>query len=121
MEKPTTLSLKNFLIRKLSVNLVISETIIEAVINHQYSSVIKATSESKSVEVSGFGKFIFNDKKAVKKMEKYESQKRLYESYLEDESLTKIKRRNILLRLDTTIKNINDLKPRLNNECKSDI
>ena len=68
MDKPISLSMKDYLIRRLAVKLMTSEKTIEAVINHQFQSANEALLNNKTIEISGFGKFIFNDKKAVKKM-----------------------------------------------------
>ena len=69
MDKPTTMSVKDFLIRKLAVKLMVGEKTIEAVVNHQFSSANEALEENNSIEVSGFGKFYFNRNKALKKIE----------------------------------------------------
>lgn len=71
MDKPMSLSVKDYLIRKLAVKLMVSEKVIDAVVNHQFSSANEALASNKTVEISGFGKFIFNQKKAEKKMAKY--------------------------------------------------
>lgn len=72
MDRPISLSVKDFLIRKLAIKILTSEKTIEEVINHQFSSANEAIGnpDNKSVEISGFGKFIFNEKKAVKRMER---------------------------------------------------
>ncbi len=71
MDKPISLSMKDYLIRRLAVKLMTSEKTIETVINHQFQSANEALLNNKTIEISGFGKFIFNDKKALKKMSKY--------------------------------------------------
>lgn len=70
MDKPISLSVKDFLIRKLAIKMLVPEKTIEAVVHHQFSSANEAITKAvnKSVEVSGFGKFIFNHKKAKKKL-----------------------------------------------------
>jgi hypothetical protein len=67
MNKPQSLSVKDFLIRTLAVKLAINEKIIEAVVNHQFKTANEALDSNMSVEISGFGKFIFNEKKAERK------------------------------------------------------
>ena len=78
---------------------------------------------TKSVEISGFGKFVFNDKKAVKKMEKLLSQKALFERLMNDDSLSEQRRNNARLKYESVTLNISVLKPKIdtNNEIKSDI
>jgi len=69
MDRPVSLSIKDFLIRKLAVKLMREEQMIEDVISHQYKSANKALLTNDSVEISGFGKFYFNHKKAQKNLE----------------------------------------------------
>jgi len=117
MNRPTTLSIKSFLIRKLAVDIIVPEKIIEQVVDHQFNSIMNALSTRKeTVEISGFGTFKFNEKKAIKRMTKFLSQKALYSSYLEDETITPTKRRNISMRLNTTLNNIEALKKLTENE-----
>jgi len=112
-DKPISLSVKDYLIRKMAVKLMISEKTIEAVVNHQFQSANEATHQCKSLEISGFGKFFFNEGKAVKTMEKYLSQKAYFEKLVNDESLSEAKRELAKLKLQMAIDGIRDLKPRI--------
>lgn len=114
MEKPMSMSVKEWIIKKLVIKMVISEKIISSVVTHQFDSANDALNIHKSVEFSGFGKFYFNDKKAVKTMEKYLSQKALYEGILADASTTEAKRNNTETRLNNVLLSIKTLKPKLN-------
>ncbi len=113
MERPTSMPLREFLVKKLSLRLNVSERIIDTVIGHQFSSAFQATTLNNTVEISGFGKFIFSQVKARKQMEKYLSQKAVYESTLSNPDTTSEVHRNTTLRLKTTLKNIEHLKPKL--------
>jgi nucleoid DNA-binding protein len=64
----------------MSINMVISEKTIDAVVTHQFDSANDALNVNKSVEISGFGKFFFNDKKAVTQYNKLLNIKRTYEN-----------------------------------------
>lgn len=122
MEKPKSVSVKDFLIRKMSVKMLIPEFTLDAVVSHQFQSANQAMLNSKSIEISGFGRFIFNDKKALKKMEKYVSQRNLFERMMNDETLSTQKRNNAKLKYETALLAINTLKPRItNNETKSNL
>jgi Bacterial DNA-binding protein. len=66
--KPKSMSHKEYLVRALSVKLAISEKTIEAVVNHQFQSANEAMDTNHSLELSGFGRIIFNNKKAIKKL-----------------------------------------------------
>ena len=67
-DKPQSLSVKNFLIRKMSTAMMVSEKIITSVIDHQFTSLIENMSTCNSLEISGFGKFLFNKRKANEMM-----------------------------------------------------
>lgn len=122
MERPKSLTIKDFLIRKMSVRMLIPEFTLDAIVSHQFQSANQAMLITKSVELSGFGKFVFNDKKAVKKMEKLLSQKALFERLMNDDSLSEQRRNNARLKYESVTLNINVLKPKItNNEIKSDI
>ena len=66
--KPNSMSMKDYLIRVQSVKAMMSEKTIEAVVNHQFQSASLAMRTNHSIELSGFGKFYFNTKKAVKRL-----------------------------------------------------
>ena len=114
------MSVKEWIIKKMAIKMIISEKIIDTVVTHQFDSANDALNIHKSVELSGFGKFYFNEKKAIKTMEKYLSQKNMYESILMDVSITDHKRNNTEIRLANLLINIKTLKPKIN-EPKSDI
>ena len=116
MDKPMSMSVKDFLIRTLAIKMLTSEKILEAVINHQFQSANEAMLTNKSVEISGFGKFFFNDKKAIKKMEKLMGRKAQYEAMLNDPEITDQKRAYAIIVLENIIKSIQDLKPKIINE-----
>jgi hypothetical protein len=113
--------LKEFLVKKLSLKLNVSERIIDTVISNQFSSAFQATAHHNTIELSGFGKFIFSPIKANKQMAKYIAQKALYEADLSDPSHSPEKVRNLNMRLATVLKNIEHLKTKMPNEPKSDI
>jgi len=120
MDKPKSLSVKDYIIRKMSIKMLIPEKIIDAVVTHQFSSAINALSTNNSVEISGFGKFTFNEKKAIKKLDKYYMLKELVEKTLADDNASEQKKRSAQTKLDNIIIAINTLKTKVN-ESKSDI
>lgn len=115
MEKPKSTSVKDFLIRKMSVKMLIPEFTLDAVVSHQFHSASQAMLTNKSVEISGFGKFLFNDGKAIKKMEKHLSQRALFEKLMNDDTLSPQRRNNARLKYESAIMNIAALKPRIEN------
>jgi len=66
--KPKSMSHKEYLVRALSIKLAMSEKTIEAVVNHQFQSANEAMDVNHSLELSGFGRIVFNNKKAMKKL-----------------------------------------------------
>jgi len=112
--KPHNISTKDYLIKKIAED-INEERIIYQVISHQFDSANKATVSHNSVEISGFGKFVFNINKAKKQMLKYLSQEEMYAQQLE-EATDDASRRNLEMRLQTIKHNIKILKPKLHNE-----
>jgi nucleoid DNA-binding protein len=114
MSKPPSMSVKEWLIKKMAVNMVVSEKIINEVVTHQFDSANDALNLHKSVEISGFGKFYFNQKRAIKKLEKWELIKKAYENMLQDDSLSETKRKNTEVRLEKLLVSIKLLNKRIN-------
>lgn len=113
MEKPTSMSLKEWIIKRMSINMVISEKTIDAVVTHQFDSANDALNVNKSVEISGFGKFYFNPKKAVTQYNKLLAIKKAYENILANESITDVKRNAVELKLKIIETSIKTLKPKI--------
>lgn len=72
-DKPQSLSVRDYIIRRISPQLRQPEEIISAVVSHEYSSANAATKLSREVEISGLGKFMFSDRKGIKRLEKLHS------------------------------------------------
>lgn len=121
MDKPRSLSIKDYIIRKMSIKFNTPEKVIESVVNHQFQSATLAFNDQKSVELSGFGKFLFNEKKAVKKMETMLVQKQVLEQTIIDQTATDRKRKAAEVKLESLLQAIEILKPKIDYEPKSDI
>lgn len=113
MDKPKSLSVKDFLIRKMSVKMMIPEYVLDAIISHQFQSANEALKTNKSVEISGWGKFLFNDGKAIKRMEKGYSQKAMFTKIMNDESLPEYKRKSAEVKLKNVISYMETLQPKI--------
>lgn len=61
-------SIKDLLIRTTAVKLSIHEKLIEKVVDYQFKSAQEAMGTNHTVELCGFGKFVFNNNKAKKKL-----------------------------------------------------
>lgn len=121
MDKPVSMSVKDFLIRKLAVELLTSEKTIEAVVSHQFRSANVALQDNHTVEISGLGKFHFNYNKAVRKMEKMVSKVNLFYSQVNNMELSEQKRISASNKLRNTLAQIETLKPKLNVEHQPDL
>lgn len=115
--KPASTPIKEYIIKKIAVNRVtdklISEKTMDVVITHQFESAIKAMKNNNTVEISGFGKFLFNFKRAQKELIKYEKIREQYVSLLETTS-SEEKRIILESKLAIAIDGIKNLKPRVN-------
>jgi nucleoid DNA-binding protein len=60
--------IKKLLIRTTAVKLSITEKLVEKVVDYQFQSANQAMGANHTVELCGFGKFIFNNNKAKKKL-----------------------------------------------------
>ena len=112
-DKPKSMSVKDYLIRVQSVKMLLSEKTIEAIINHQFQSLSEAMRDNNSVELSGFGKFYFNSKKAAKRLENLLSKKEMFQRQLENETLTEARRNRANVTLTTTEADITYIKSKL--------
>jgi nucleoid DNA-binding protein len=110
------MSVREYLVRILSVDVAIPEKIIDAVIVHQFQSANEAMDINKSLEISGFGRFLFNDKKAVKKMTRLLEKLEIYKVQLEEINLTDGKRAKLVEAIRIIEKQIVQLKPKLNHD-----
>ena len=70
-DKPMSLSVKDYIIRKMAVKMRISEQAIEAAVNHQFKHLNEVMLNCNSAELSGFGKFVFRKSAAINNIEKY--------------------------------------------------
>ena len=108
------MSVKEWITKRMSIQLVISEKIIDQVINHQFDSANDALNINKSVEISGFGKFFFNQKKAVTQYNKLLAIEKAYNNMLLDENITEVKKNAVTLKLQIIATSIKTLKPKVN-------
>jgi hypothetical protein len=91
----------------------VSEKIIDAVVTHQFDSANDAINLYKSVEISGFGKFLFNEKKALAQYNKLLAIKKAYERML-TQDISETKRNSVELKMKIVESSIKSLKPKIN-------
>lgn len=110
MDKPISMSVKDYLVRTLAVKMMVSEKMIETVINHQFQSANEAMDTNNSIEISGFGKFYFNEKKAKKRLEDLTRKKNLMLEFIASAETSEQKKRSSQVTLEKTEALINLLK-----------
>lgn len=115
-DKPISMPVKNFLIRKLAINMLTEERVIEAVVNHQFTSALNATQNNKEIEISGFGKFFFNEKKAASKYNKQLQKIEYFTAQLNVPNNSPARIASLTNKLNSTIETMESLKPRINHE-----
>lgn len=103
------MGLREWLIKTLSVRENIPQTTITKIVAHNYEMIHQALKEHSSIEVAGFGKFYFNEKKAVKEMSLNLGYKKEFEELLETEK-SETMRRNYQDRIKSIDVNIDYLK-----------
>ena len=113
MDKPVNLSMRDYLVRTLAVKLMVNEKIIDTVVAHQFSEANEALRHNDSVEISGFGKFFFNKKKAAKKIETMHRQRAALEKQLANPETTEHRRRIAEQKIISLTANMEQLKPRI--------
>lgn len=115
MDKPISMSVKEYLTRILSVRMNTPAKVIEAIVTHQLDELNKAIQSDTifSVEMSGFGKFLFNYKKAQKKFDKNLSKEQVFTNLLNKPNITEKQKASYTLKLDNTRKWMNGIKPKL--------
>lgn len=115
MDKPISTSVKDYLIKRMSVRLNIPSKTIEAIVAHQMEGINKAIQADNkfSVEMSGFGKWIFNHKKAKRKFEKNISKEQTFQTLLNKPDLTDKQKASYELKLTNTKKWMEGIKPKL--------
>lgn len=104
--KPQSMSNREWFIKKIAVNNNISEKTINAIINHQFQAISLNLQTNDTLEVSGFGKFIFNRKKAEKKLYKLHHTKNTYIQTIANPETTELRCKNakrLLIQIEQSI------------------
>ena len=108
INKPESMDVHEWLVKSLSMRDNIPVTIIEQVVRHQNTEARSALKGNNSLEFSGFGKFLFNQKKAERYYDKFHMQLEHYGKILEEgrDTLPDIKKKALERRLDQLRNNI---------------
>lgn len=119
-KKPSSMSMKDFLVRTQAVKMMKSEKLIDAVVSHQFQSALQAVKQNNSVEISGFGKFYFNVRKAEKKLERLVEKEKVILNHLANTELTETRRQRYEVMLRNNTAEMEFLKTKLN-EASTDL
>ena len=87
------------LARRVTVDTAIDQKTVEAVIRHQFNKAAKAMLDNNSVEISGFGKFIFNTKKGREKLGRINKAIEEHKKALQGDELSLRKRKAMEVKL----------------------
>jgi nucleoid DNA-binding protein len=112
-EKPITMPLRDWLIKRIALQKNIPSAVIESIISHQFDSANAATYIHKSLEISGFGRFTFSDSKARAQMQRYDDMKRNILKKMEAPDIGDKNYPLLLEKLEGVIKNEKELKKRM--------
>jgi nucleoid DNA-binding protein len=116
MDKPISMSVKEYLSRLLSIKKDIPLKTIEAIVDHQFQSANKALRNNNySIEISGFGKFLFLHSKAHKKYIKNLSKEKYFTRQINDPSVSEERRKQCERNLKQTLEWLENIKPKINN------
>lgn len=117
MNKPVSLSIRHYIQRKLSVKLMLSEDVIDEVITDSGKQIQEALYTNKSVEISGFGKFLFREKQAIKDISRFIN---LRDTYVRDLETTTDPKKIIKLtkRIESANEVITYLKSKTDEQAK---
>ena len=105
--KPQSMSNREWFIKKIAVNNNIPEKTVNAIVNHQFQAISLNLQTNDTLEVSGFGKFIFNRKKAEKKLDKLQHTKNTYMQTIVNPETTELRCKNskrLLIQIEESIK-----------------
>jgi len=112
---------KELLIKTIASKLMMAEKTIETVINHQFISANSAMDTNQSIEISGFGKFMFNEKKAARRLKTYMMKKHDMSTIIDHPDATAEQIRKASLIYNDMVDHIALLKPNISNEFLRDL
>ena len=109
-EKPTNMSVKDHLYRKVSRELNIPLSTVKVVLNNQFRTALSALKDNDSLEIAGFGKILFNVRRLRTEIKELEfligyHKDLLKKGNLDEKTIEEYE--EILGRLPNTIKELN--------------
>ena len=89
-EKPTWMTDKEWFVKELSISMNVPEQLVDKIVRHQFEEFVNATRTKDTLELSGFGKFIFKRPGAQKVIEKLERQIALFRDRIANNQTSKM-------------------------------
>lgn len=112
------MSVREWITKKVATGIMIPENIVRLVISHQFDSAYEALENNNSVEISGFGKFYYNTKKAEKEIKNFKAHQDTYRRALE-EATSDIERSEAIEKLRWATKKLETIQNKLEKNGKS--
>ena len=113
MDKPISMSVKDYIVRVYSVKNRKNEKLVDAIVSHQFQFLQENMDVNNSLELSGFGKFLFNVPKANKMLQKELEKKEFFESQINSLELSEQKKISAANKLKDTLETITYIKKKL--------
>lgn len=110
------IAIKKWMVRRVAVDTITDERIVDAVISHQFDKARKAMDGNNSIELSGFGRFYFNRKKAKRKLARYEDFKEKLEKIIDSSGTADERRASKQFKLGKLIGDLKSLERKLEND-----
>lgn len=118
-EKPSYISFKDWTVKQMALSSNVSERTIHNIITHEFTALSEAMFANETLEVSGWGKFIFLRNKAIKKVTRLHLLKKTYQNTVDNSEETDLRRKNAEYKIISVQKTIDFLELKLKqNETK---
>lgn len=111
--KPYSVPIKEWLVRQIAESSEIPKNVVSAIVDFQFEGAKKALDDCNSVEFSGFGKFMFNRKKSLFKMERFMKTKDDIERLINSPDTSQQKRVSLHFMLQKLMSDIKLLKVKI--------
>lgn len=103
---PENVRAKDWFIKQIATEENLEIAVVRAIIEHQFNSAYENLQTCNSLEFSGFGRLLFNVKKAEKKMQKFKEQQKLFSEMLIKEGVSEQQKRSAYFKLMSAERNI---------------
>jgi nucleoid DNA-binding protein len=111
--KPDNVPIKEWLVKGIADSLNIPERVVATIVDFQFSEARESLLTCNSIEFSGFGKFIFNKRKAEKKLAKIVKSKEYLEEIINSPDTKEQKRVSSHFKLQIYMADIKLLRNKL--------